>query len=108
MQNASECQLGGSRVFFVQYWIEEKMWKAGLFLPGNKEGLLIDNQQNINAKDEGLSDSFEAVPWFYDRYMYSNYESRVSRDEILVSREGGNLLLSGTVHTFSFPRPCTK
>ena len=38
---------------FAQYWIEEKMWKAGLFLPGNKEGLLIDNQQNINAKDEG-------------------------------------------------------
>lgn len=38
---------------FVQYWIKEKMWKVGLFLSGNKEGLLIENQQNINAKDQG-------------------------------------------------------
>jgi len=29
--------------------------KGGIinFLPGNKEGLLIDNQQNISAKGQG-------------------------------------------------------
>jgi len=77
---------------FVQYWIKEKMWKAGLFLPGNKEGLLIDNQQNKQYKRSSI-----------ERLFHKSEISLVWSCSVVFST-----IYVFKLHTFSFPRPCTK